>query len=142
MGFKDPESKVQRAAVFSVRNLRPEDATRLLESAVDEKDLSVAKAVIEVAVAKLLWSSSPFVENMLSVSCHRSELLLHIIYLLRESADQSPLVRSEAAGALGALRDPRALEPLTKALADRAWLVRYAAEEALSHLKSRHPADR
>ena len=58
-------------------------------------------------------------------------------WLLKQIVDDDKSVRAVAAGALGQTRDPRAAEPLLKALRDKAMFVRMNAAMGFVHVKDK-----
>jgi len=57
--------------------------------------------------------------------------------LIKALKDKDWHVRIPTVGALGEIRDKRAIEPLTQALKDENSIVRSLAEEALEKIKGR-----
>lgn len=57
--------------------------------------------------------------------------------LVRALSDSFWLVRSQAANALGEIKDPRAVEPLIRALSDSDSIVRSGAAEALGEIEDK-----
>ena len=81
---------------------------------------------LAVATVAAVASATPGAEDALAPSAAAS---------VRDLASDHASVRRRAAGALGRLGDPAAVEPLARALADPDAGVRREAARALAHLK-------
>jgi len=163
----DPVPKVRRAAVPGVRNLVELEQVRLLSLVVDDQDLSVQRAVIEM-ISRLGTSkdATPLRKRVVSNIRQREDVRQLIfqmvgsrtedktrvfgIRMLSDLNDQNSVpylasalldrrfkFREAAAQVLGEFTDPRAVKALRKALTDKDKQVRLAAHRALRRIRVR-----
>ncbi|HVQ36514.1 MAG TPA: HEAT repeat domain-containing protein, partial [Pyrinomonadaceae bacterium] len=175
VAFTDESPKVRRSAIISTRNLTESEKMRLLALVVDDEDISVQSALIEIVLGLAGYSWSSFSRNrgtevaprVMANLNKRSELrqilfqfvqertehtirlvAIEIVNTLQDPNSVPSLIaalldrrftfRDDAARALGAIGDSRAIKALMKASADRDKSLRHAARTALDDIESKN----
>jgi HEAT repeat protein len=142
--LRDPSPESRWWAVRALATFREAAATRAVESTLADPDLAVRqcalRALLEYPAPNLVPSLIPRLADPDPISARLAgEVLLRIGAealpdLVRVLETGSPAARAEAARALARMKDPHAIGPLFRALADESALVCHWAEEGLERL--------
>jgi HEAT repeat protein len=109
-------SRDRLLALASLREVEPQDAVPLIKTVLYDPMLPVRSMAVFALGVKVTDECYPLLLELLS--------------------DDDYSIRADAAGALGYLGDPRALEPLMRSFyEDTQWLVQFSAAVALGNLR-------
>lgn len=115
--LESPHSKDRMLALAHLRDVSPAEAVPLILKVLDDESLQVRSMAVFALGLKPTEACYPILTKLLE-------------------ADPDYGIRADAAGALGYLGDPRAVEPLMRAFyEDTDWLVRFSAAVSLGNLQ-------
>jgi HEAT repeat protein len=143
VALQDTQPKVRRAAVFSTRNLLKKDIMRLLAIVVNDEDLTVQRALLEVTLSLPDVNSLSSLERLdngkLVATRMRKNIWLkvgvrQIIFEFVETHPDNQL-RTCAIEIARDLKDKKGVPALIAALLDRRFTRRDVAAEALGHIR-------
>lgn len=135
--LQDPEPKVRRTAVLGTKNLTWEDRMRCLSLVVEDRELSVQRALLEIALETFsilsLWKQNPFSRRVFDQVKHRDDLKQIIFEIVEKHSND--YLRASAINLISELKDRRAVPALITALLDRKFTYYSLAAITLINFK-------
>jgi HEAT repeat protein len=134
---QDPEPRVRRTAVISTKNFTMQDRVRCLLLVMEDRDLSVQRALLEVALGTSphlpvgFWE--PFDLYVFEHVRDRDDLK-HIIFQIVETRSENRL-RASAINFVSELKDPQAVPALRTAMLDTKFPFYFMAAVGLAKIQ-------